>query len=367
LLARSFSPLQFIRSNRFLSAFLVFALLSVLWSDFPFIAFKRWFRDLGIYLAVLVALTDPRGIVAGVHWVFRRLCYFLIPLSILLIKYFPDLAKEYDHWTGRGYFVGVTTSKNMLGVLCLVSGLFFFWDVLHRWHDRANRQTKQIILVDLVFIGMTLWLIGKVDSKTSSVCLVLGCIVVALAHPQLVQRRPNLLAVLIPVGIGFYLLLQFGFGVDIIAVVTEALGRSPDLTGRTNIWNVVLSAGTSVLLGAGYESFWLGDRLLWVWERAGPVNQAHNGYLELYLNLGALGLALLMGFLLASYGKIARTFKASPSLGSLGLAMWAVLLFYNFTEAAFRGQLIWVAFLLVAIAVPDASERLTRATHSPGE
>jgi transposase len=35
---------------------------------------------------------------------------------------------------------------------------------------------------------------------------------------------------------------------------------------------------------SGYESFWLGPRLLWVWEQAGGVNEAHNGYLEVYLN-----------------------------------------------------------------------------------
>jgi hypothetical protein len=68
--------------------------------------------------------------------------YLLIPLSVVFVKYFPHLAREYDHWTGTGYFVGVATSKNMLGVLSMISALFFLWDTLARWPqwDQPRRR-----------------------------------------------------------------------------------------------------------------------------------------------------------------------------------------------------------------------------------
>src|SRR5215510_614010 len=62
LSARSFDWRKFLAGNVALTALLCFGLLSVVWSDFPLIAFKRWFRDLGIYLVILVALTDPHPI-----------------------------------------------------------------------------------------------------------------------------------------------------------------------------------------------------------------------------------------------------------------------------------------------------------------
>ena len=93
LISRSFNWSNFFTRNLALTAFLAFALLSVLWSDFPFVSFKRWFRDLGNYLVVLVILSDPKPIEA-VHTVLRRLCYLLIPLSILMMKYFPS--RGYD-------------------------------------------------------------------------------------------------------------------------------------------------------------------------------------------------------------------------------------------------------------------------------
>jgi exopolysaccharide production protein ExoQ len=356
LMSRSFEWGRFCVANLALTALLSFALLSVLWSDFPFVAFKRWFRDLGTYLVILVALSDPRGFEA-VRTLLRRLYFLLIPLCLLLNKYFPAMAKMYDPWTGQGYFMGATTSKNMLGVLCLVSALFFLWDTLTRWGDRKERRTRWILGVNVALFAMTLQLLSQAGSATSNVCFVLGCGVIAAAHSKTVKRRPARLAVLIPVAICLYLLLEFGLQIDTVALVSEAVGRNRDLTGRTHIWSVVLSANTNPYVGTGYESFWLGSRLLWVWEQAGWINEAHNGYLEVYLNQGLIGLFLLAGFLIASYRTICRRLRASASLGSLSLALWTVLLFYNGTESAFGGQLLWVVFLLQVITVPGRGER----------
>jgi exopolysaccharide production protein ExoQ len=355
LMSRSFKWGDFFARNSALMAFLSFALLSVLWSDFSFVAFKRWFRDLGSYLVILIVLSDPRPLEA-VRTLLRRLFFLLIPLCILLIKYYPNLGKGYSPWTGEAYYEGATTSKNMLGVLCLVSGLFFFWDALTRWSERTEKRTRRIIFVNVAFIAMTFWLLNLADSATSLVCLALGCVVIAAAHSKTVRRHPALLKVLIPVGICLYLTLEFGFGIEIISALAGAVGRDPTLTGRTRIWQILLSMHTNPLVGTGYESFWLGPRLQWVWQQAGAINEAHNGYLEVYLNLGAIGLFLLVAFLIASYRSICTQFAAFSSLASLSLALWTILLFYNATESAFKGHLMWVAFLLGVIALPARTE-----------
>ena len=353
LMSRSFKWGLFFSQNAALMAFLSFALLSICWSDFPFVAFKRWFRDLGNYLVILVALSDRLPLEA-VRTLLRRFCYLLIPLSVLLIRYYAQMGIHYSPWTGAPEYVGATLSKNMLGVLCLVSGMFFFWDTVTRWSKRKERRTKRIMLVNIAFIAMTLWLLNLSASTTSELCLVLGCLVIAAARSKTVKRRPAL-RTLLPVGIGLYLVTAFGFGIDLNAVVSEAVGKDRTLTGRTVIWSAVLSTHTNPLLGAGYESFWLGPRLQQVWSQTGPgINEAHNGYLEAYLNLGIIGLSLIVGFLISSYRSICRRPEMSSGLGSLSLAVWAILPFYNVSEAAFKGHLIFLAFLLGALAVPRA-------------
>jgi exopolysaccharide production protein ExoQ len=355
LISRSFNWGSFLTRNLALVAFFSFALLSVVWSDFPLVAFKRWFRDLGYYLVILVVLSDPRPREA-IGVVFRRLGYLLIPFSVLLVKYFPEIGKTYDPWTGIADVSGATTSKNMLGVACLVSGLFFFWDTVVRWPERRQRRTKRILGVNVAFIAMTLYLLNLCHSTTSTVCLALGCSVIAAAHTKMIKRRPLILKVLVPASFLLYLILSLGF--DMNGQMAGAVGKDPTLTDRTKIWAAVLSMHTNPLIGTGYESFWIGPRLEWFWQTAGlgHINEAHNGYLEVYLNLGAIGVLLMAGVLIAGFVTISKRLKPFSSLASLTLALWVVMLFYSVTEAGFRAGLMWFAFLIASISV---SERAT--------
>jgi exopolysaccharide production protein ExoQ len=344
LASRSFKWGEFVSHNLTLCAFLLLALISMAWSDYPFVAFKRWFRDAGQYLMALVVLSDPKPLEA-IRTLFRRLCFLLIPLSIVMSKYFPELAKEYDVWTGQGYFVGATTSKNMLGLLCLVSGIFFLWDTAVRWPSRKDKRTKLIIGINVSFFAMTLWLLNIADSATSRICLAIGSVVLVASQIGTFKRHPKLLLVPIPIVFLLYLFLTFALGIDLNAAVAVMVGRDPTLTGRTDIWDAVLSLHTNPILGTGYESFWLGPRLQQIWAMVGGINEAHNGYLQTYLNLGFVGVGCLVAYLAASYATVSRRLMRSSVLGSLGLTIWTVLLFYNVTEAAMPTGLLWMALL----------------------
>jgi len=348
LFARSFNWGGFIGKNIFLVAFLTFALLSVVWSDFPVVAAKRWVRDLGSYLVILVVLSDPQPVEA-VRTLLRRLCYLVIPLSVLLIKYFPESAKSYDPWTGVAQFVGATTSKNMLGVACLLEGIFLVWDTASRWSARKDKRNKRALYINFAFFGMLLWLLNLSNSATSKVCLALGSMVILVARGDWGKRHSTFLKVSIPTAFCLYVILAFGFNLN--GQFASQVGRDPTLTDRTLIWGAVLSQRTNPFLGTGYETFWLGPRLDRVWAIAGHVNEAHNGYLEVYLNLGYIGLGLLVGLLLTGYRKIRNTVSSSLSLAPFSLAVWSVMLFYNITEAAFRAGLMWIAVLLATMEV----------------
>ena len=128
----------------------------------------------------------------------RRLCYSADPALRFADQVLSRNRQAYDSWTGLQLFVGATTSKNMLGVVCLISGIFFFWDTVTRWPDRKERRTRRIILVNVAFLAMTLWLLNLANSATSSVCLALGCLVIAAAHSRVFQRHPAFLKVMIP-------------------------------------------------------------------------------------------------------------------------------------------------------------------------
>ena len=346
LLSRSFRWGAFFSRNRVLTVYLVFALISVVWSDFPFAAFRKWSRDLTAYVMILVCLSEAQPIVA-VGVLLRRLGYLLIPLSIVLIKYFPILARQYDPFTGAVTYCGATTSKNMLGELCLICGIFFFWDSVVRWPNHKRRRDRRIILMNLVMIGMAAWLLVTCNSATSQTCLIIGCLLILAAHTKAVQRRPAMLTVTVPVAFLLYALLFFGMGMS--TQFAAIVGRT-SLSGRTDIWQIVLGQHTNALVGTGYESFWLGPRLQRIWASGmGELNEAHNGYLEVYLNLGYTGLVLLLLLVAATYRDICRLFRPFSNIVSFTLAIWTAFLFHNCTEADFRSGLMWFSFLLAAV------------------
>ncbi len=349
LASRSFRWDYFFRRNVALTAFILFGLASVLWSDFPLVAFKRWFRDLSIYLMILVVLSD-RYPLEAIRTLLRRVSYLTLPLSLMLIKYFPDIGVHYTSW-GVREVVGATPGKNDLGVLCLVSGLFFFWDTLTRWSARKEPRTRKIIAVNLVFLVMTLRLLYFAHSATSNACFVIGCVVVLMVHSSAGKRHSVFLRVLLPVSFMVYAILAYGF--DLNRQLAPMVGRNPDLTNRTAIWDALFSMHTNPVFGVGYQSFFLGDQLKLFWQRCGcGVTEAHNGYLGVYLNLGLIGFSILVLFLIGSYRTILKRLKPFSNFASLSLALWTVVLFYNVTEEAMRLHLIWVTFLLVAIDLP---------------
>lgn len=352
LVSRSFQWHKFVARNLALVSFLGFALLSVVWSDFPLATFKKWFRDVGICMAALVVLSDPRPLEA-VRTVLRRISYLLIPLSIVLVKYYPGLGKTFSAWGSQEY-TGVSTSKNMLGAVCLVSGIFFFWDTITSWHERKKVRGKRVILVNIAFICMTLWLLNMSDSKTSTICMGIGCLMIAAAHCKFGRRHPGWVKTLAPATFVLYLILTLGFGMG--AQLSEAVGKSGNMSDRTHIWEATLSVPINPLLGTGYQSFWISpQRVQRVWAKldGDTVLEAHDGYLQIYLDLGLIGLFFLCTFLITTYRNICKQLKSFTGLGSLSLGLWTLLLFYNVSEASFEVNLLFVTFLLAAIPVSE--------------
>lgn len=350
LVSRSFRWGDFFTRNRALTVYLLFALVSVLWSDLPFAAFKKWFRDLGNYAMILVVLSDPHPLEA-LSTLLRRIGYLLIPLSVVLIKYVPALGRQYDPWLGSAMFTGASMSKNMLGIVCLVCGIYFFWDTVVKWPDRKNRRQKRAILVNAGLFGMVVWLLNSCQSVTSQTSLAIGCVVILAAHTKAVRRQPGILTATIPAVFLIYAFLFFGLGLS--GNFAAAVGRT-SLSGRNEIWQLVLSQQANPFVGAGYESFWLGPRLQRLWAGgwgAIHINEAHNGYLEVYLNVGYVGFLLLFLFVASTYKNIRKKFKPFSTIASLTLAIWTAFLFHNTSEADFRSGVMWFVFALGALAV----------------
>ena len=96
---------------------------------------------------------------------------------------------------------------------------------------------------------------------------------------------------------------------------------------------------------------WLGDRLQAIWAvHWWHPQQAHNGYIETYLNLGFIGLALMIILILNAFAKACRMLDFNFEFARFRLGFVTAFIFYNCTEAAFKAtHPVWFVFYIVAI------------------
>jgi O-antigen ligase len=360
LMARGPRVLDLLRANGPVVLFFLWAGFSVLWSDYPDVALKRWIKACGNVVMVLIVLTDADP-AAALRRYLARLGFALIPLSILFIKYYPDLGREYHRWTWKVSYTGVATSKNSLGYVCLVLGLAALWRLLEtrRWSVDGNdawmppglalRTRRRMLLAHGLLLAMTLWLLRMADSATTLFCFaVAGGLMMAAGTPTF-RRTPGALHIAVAAGV-----IAVLCGLLFADVLTSALGRDTTLTGRTELWDTLLEMSPDPVLGTGFESFWLGPRVARLWQQYWwHPNQAHNGYLETFLNLGAIGVLLLMAVIVRGYRNVVDALVYDPEGGRLKLAYLTASLLYNLTEAAFKGMhLVWIAFFLAVLRLP---------------
>jgi hypothetical protein len=244
-------------------------------------------------------------------------------------------------------FVGVTTQKNFLGQLCLVAGLVLVWKVVDGW--QLVRKTRIHLALDLFVLGLTLHLLILSNSQTSLVCLIAGASLFLLQGIGFMRRR--ITAVMVA-AIAVVSLLELTLGLS--EGVLAFLGRDPTLTGRTNLWQNLLPLAHNVWIGAGYESFWTAQlqETLAAKGIQASVSSSHNGFLEVYMNLGLIGLALYLTVIAAAYWNVLKWRQIDYGYSRFAYSLLAVILLYNVVEAGFRGlALIPFFFLVLALDV----------------
>jgi exopolysaccharide production protein ExoQ len=349
LVHRGRRAVTFLKANWPILIFFLYCLASVLWSDYPGVALKRWIKAIGDVVMILIVLTDEQP-VAALRRLFSRVGFILIPASLLFIKYYPSLGRGYDEWSGAPANFGVTLNKNALGVITFVLLLGAVWRLVALLRsDEMPSHRRRHLLAQGTLLALGIYVLKFADSDTSTVSFILGAALLLVTSLRLFRRNPTVVHVLV-----LALVLSVGSLVAFggIASIAHALGRNSHLTGRTDIWAAVIPLAPNPLVGAGFESFWLNPRVqqrLWELIPGLPLNEAHNGYIEVYLELGWIGVALVALLLLDGYRRALKAFRREPVIGGLLLAYVLSGMVYSVTEAGFRMlDPIWI-FLLLAI------------------
>jgi exopolysaccharide production protein ExoQ len=222
---------------------------------------------------------------------------------------------------------------------------------------RKPGVTDLIVLILLLL--MAAWLLILAQSSTALICLILGVSILFAMKVSFIKRQARYLGTYLLVAVPLVVVMFSVHG--ILESIAGMVGKDLTMTGRTELWADVLSEPINRLLGTGYQSFWLGSRVDYLWGRyLFHPRQAHNGYIETYLNGGLLGLGLLVTLIMSIGNVLKKELNGDNSLGILLFAFWVTALFYNCTEARFSGpNLLWIILGLAALYHPSKYGAMT--------
>ena len=344
-----------------LLAYLAFAGASVAWAFKPELSFIRFVKEIMVLTSiVLPAMLADRtsNMLRGMFLCFALAAVvniFLIPGGYETMAQYGPVLVDIGY---QGYF----SDKNILGEFAAIAFLLSIHEILYRGHRRALGIIVAVITAVLLFLS---------SSKTA-----LGLALVApfLAGLILIIRRTfriSLAIIMISIALGWIVLFDL---IDTDRVAYLLTGDS-SFTGRTTIWDfAVTEIARSPFVGWGYQSFWLvGADAPSIVDAPGWVKlmpNAHNGYYDTMLELGYVGLAFLIIFLITTLHAIGRVAARDYRRAWLLLSIALFVMIYNFFETfwlrAFETP--WVIFVIVAVEAARYAQPalLNLSAHRPG-
>ncbi|NER50668.1 MAG: O-antigen ligase family protein [Symploca sp. SIO1A3] len=295
-------------------------LASFLWSDFPDWSLKKSITTVqttyfGLYLASRYNFKQQLQMLA---WAIG----IITIVSLLFTLAFPGAAIEAGANAGawRGPFV----QKNVLARIMVMGAIVFLLLALD------SRRKRYLFWGGF---GLCILMILLTGSKTA--LLLFLFVVILLPLYKALRWRDTILVPLI-----ITLLLVAG-SIAVLIVgnwenILVGLGRDPTLSGRTDLWELAIELiSKRPWLGYGYQGFWIEDgvaEIIWKAEGYRPPH-AHNGFVNITLDLGLVGLFLFLLIIAVTYLRAIAWLR----LGKTTIELWPIFyvtffFMYNHSE-----------------------------------
>ena len=358
---RGFKWSKLFAGNPAIMLFYLYFAISILWSSDPIGSTKRIIKDFGLLFVIGLILSEKNPLQA-MRAIYVRCAFLLLPLSIVFIKYFPDYGRAYGI-AGDLMLTGVTTQKNSLGEIVLIFTLFMVWDYLESRPPGARFSLKKIPweIAFLLLIGAQL--LNLSQSKTALMCTMIGVFLICRSG-RLMSKPINLAIFVSALCVPYFVFFAQQFA-SILAPITEAMGRNLTFTGRTDIWNHITLTTVNPIIGAGYWNFWGGPGGYSVNQAMHSViPNAHNGYVDLFLDGGIVGLIMLVLMLSSCSRRMMSYLRPGSDANHYQRTRFAFLIvaiIYNISESTFaRMGPIWFTTLMMLVDFPMSSVRLRK-------
>nr|WP_246313163.1 O-antigen ligase family protein [Leifsonia shinshuensis] len=359
--------------------FLAFAVVSLAWSDYPgatALGLVAQFATTAaaVFLAfclswpsLLTALANAFRWILGLSLLFELIVAVFVRKPVLPLtpaQPVPSHIPSAFYWSRDllfhgGQIQGIVGNSNLLAMIALL-GLIVFGVQLA---DRSVRRGTAITWLVIAVVVFALTRSSTVFIATVFTAVVLGfALWTRRAGPE--RRRPVYLTAAALAVVVVVSVVLFASRIPVL------LGKSEDLTGRLTIWNSVIHlAQERPAFGWGWVSYWAP----WVEPfknlavRSGVVYlQAHNAWLDVWLQLGIVGLVIFALLVLSTlwrswFQAVDRPRVAVAddlpytALALLPLLLLAALLAQSLAESRILIEGGWTLLVLISLKTKQSA------------
>ena len=362
-----------------MTALFALMLLSSLLSDYRLISIGAWVASVitamyGLWLAhafdwrhILRVFANTIRFILGASMAFELVAAVIVrgPILPIFKNFDGDVvpSKAY-YWTQGNLFngeriQGIMGNANLLAYVAMIGLVVFAVEYA------IIGTARWISVVSMVVSAVSIAL-----AKSAGIAFALAAVIVAAVvsiaaegKPYEVRHRYYRVAWSVAGVVGFFVL---SFRAEVFALV----GKSPDMTGRTMIWRKVLALiPEHPLQGFGWLSYWVPgikpyEGLVVI--NHVPYYQAHNAFLDMWLQSGIFALLAFVTLVVLTFVKLWQLAVRHTS----ALYLWPILVFMglivqNLTESRMLNELGWMLLALFAIKVYEPDETLEPLGRSP--
>lgn len=341
---------EFFKENWAILLVYIFALISVFWSQVPFVAFRRWIKVSILLFALVNILTYNRKS----NLFYKAILTYItivVTISFVVILFLPQYG--WMQYGGQSLPQGILGHKSALSDFGAVSFLFLLWIYLN-WE--VQEKKPKTLLFSLMISSLALLISAQGKNPLINICAALA--IIGFLYLTKAKFSFTLSATLVSL-MGFfsvlYLYLVFeDILPDPLEFVLLITNKDSTLTGRTVLWDTLLYLGTEnhFWLGSGFGSFFLGADSAWLenyleWSS----NDPHSNYLSFFLELGISGLIIFLFSILYLLFKILN-FKGSMRQKSMMYGFLTYAVFYGIASTTFFSLrlssmiIVWLYFQL---------------------
>lgn len=336
-------------SNKFLWILMGVNCFSYFWSINPsqtmrFAVYALGTTSFGLYLATRYTLRQQMDLLA---WTYG----FLLILSFVLVVAIPQYGLMSE--VHEGALRGVFTHKNQFGAFMAPGGVIFLLNAFRG--ERYSWIYWGLLILNCIAMVMS----QSTTALGTFVVMLLLCLIYRVLRWRYEVMISAILAVTF---IGFAILIWIAGYVGSDSLV-GLVGKDTTLSGRTDIWRYVWDQiQLHPWLGFGLAAFWNGyDGPSGYVQLAMtiPVIYAHNGFLDIWLSIGVVGLSVfLIGFISTTSQSLALLRKTNSPEGFWPLLFLTYILLSNLTEGTITtmNSSFWAIYAAISYSLVIAKK-----------